>query len=108
MFSVSTYVVSVNTLFFRKHGPWAQAQGPWPKARAWDAGADGIYVFNCFNPRDPIFRELGDPKLLDKLDKKYDVNVGPLDRWLKDGDQFVWHYSIFEFRVAASSTFPPL
>ena len=60
-------------------------------ARAWDAGADGIYVFNCFNPRDPIFRELGDPKLLDQLDKKYDVNVGPLDRWLKDGDQFVGH-----------------
>jgi hypothetical protein len=60
-------------------------------ARAWEAGADGIYIFNCFNPHDPIFRELGDPELLGKLEKEYQVNVGPLDRWLKDGERFVKH-----------------
>ncbi len=60
-------------------------------ARAWKAGADGIYVFNCFNPRDPIYRELGDPKLLKGLDQEYQVNVGRLNHWLKDGSQFIKH-----------------
>ena len=58
-------------------------------ARAWQAGADGIYTFNCFNPRDPIFRELGDPELLKTLDQQYQDHVGPIDRWLKDGRRFV-------------------
>ncbi|MCH2127837.1 MAG: family 10 glycosylhydrolase [Pirellulaceae bacterium] len=60
-------------------------------ARAWKAGADGVYVFNCFNPNERIFHELGDPKVLDKLEKDYEVNVGHLDRWLKDGERFVQH-----------------
>jgi len=30
--------------------------------RAWEAGVNGIYTFNRFNPRDPIFRELGSPE----------------------------------------------
>jgi hypothetical protein len=38
---------------------------------AWDAGADGIYVFNLFNPRARQWRELGDPEMLLKLDKVY-------------------------------------
>jgi hypothetical protein len=31
---------------------------------AWSAGADGVYLFNSFNPKDPIWRELGSPALL--------------------------------------------
>jgi hypothetical protein len=58
-------------------------------ARAWDAGVSGIYVFNCFNPRDPIFRELGDPEILRSLDKRYVPNVGEIDHWLKGGEQLV-------------------
>jgi len=34
---------------------------------AWEAGMDGIYTFNRFNPHDKIFRELGDPELLKSL-----------------------------------------
>ena len=60
-------------------------------SRAWEAGANGIYVFNCFSPNDPIFRELGDPELLQSLDKDYQLNIGRLDHWLKDGSQFVKH-----------------
>lgn len=60
-------------------------------ARAWEAGADGIYVFNCFNPHDPIFRELGDPVLLKTLEKEYQVDVGPIGHWLKDASQFIKH-----------------
>ena len=58
-------------------------------ARVWDAEVSGIYVFNCFNPRDAIFRELGDPEILNRLPKTYVPNVGAIDHWLKDGEQFV-------------------
>ncbi len=36
---------------------------------AWNAGVDGIYMFNFFNPNRPEWRELGDPKTLAGLDK---------------------------------------
>jgi len=42
---------------------------------AWDAGAAGIYIFNVFNPRHPLWRELGDPMALRRMDKFYFVNV---------------------------------
>ena len=38
--------------------------------QAWQAGISGIYTFNRFNPNDPIFRELGDPKLLATLERR--------------------------------------
>jgi hypothetical protein len=57
--------------------------------RAWAAGADGIYVFNYFNPRGPIWRELGDPESLRTRDKLYFVTVrnGFPDRYLAGGSQ---------------------
>lgn len=36
---------------------------------AWRAGADGVYLFNAFNPKDPIWRELGSPALLAAADR---------------------------------------
>lgn len=33
------------------------------------AGVDGIYIFNRFNPKDPLFNELGDIKALEKMDR---------------------------------------
>ena len=38
---------------------------------AWHAGADGIQVFNLFDPRHPFWREAGDPDILSALDKDY-------------------------------------
>ena len=38
---------------------------------AWAAGADGIYLFNFFDPHSPLWRELGDPKALQSLDRNY-------------------------------------
>ncbi|MCC6682447.1 MAG: family 10 glycosylhydrolase [Phycisphaeraceae bacterium] len=35
--------------------------------RAWRGGVDGIYTFNVFRPKNRIFRELGDPALLETL-----------------------------------------
>lgn len=40
-------------------------------AAAWQAGADGVYLFNSFNPNNPIWRELGDMRTLAGLDKDY-------------------------------------
>jgi len=44
------------------------------RARAtnvWDSAADGVYMFNSFNPRNPLWRELGDPEALETMDKVY-------------------------------------
>ncbi|MBT3381837.1 MAG: hypothetical protein HN742_08890 [Lentisphaerae bacterium] len=38
---------------------------------AWQAGVDGIYLFNFFNPTKPQWRELGDPAGLARMDKLY-------------------------------------
>jgi len=58
----------------------------------WNSGADGVYLFNQFNPRHPLWRELGDPPALQKLDKLYFVSPrGSNDakRWLAGGDRFI-------------------
>jgi hypothetical protein len=59
-------------------------------ANAWAAGVDGIYVFNYFNPRGAVFRELGDPRSLGTMDKLYFVTVrdGGPDRFLAKGSQY--------------------
>ncbi len=52
--------------------------------RAWQAGVSGIYTFNRFNPHDPIFRELGDPKLLETRKRTYAFTPGKVSNyWLK-------------------------
>jgi hypothetical protein len=59
-------------------------------AEAWAAGADGIYLFNFFNPKAPMLREIGDPKALETLDKTYFVtvrNYSP-NMYLADGVRF--------------------
>ena len=61
---------------------------------AWKAGVDGIYTFNRFNPQDPIFRELGDPKLLETLERvdqtSYVADIWSRpETWLKDGKRYV-------------------
>jgi hypothetical protein len=38
---------------------------------AWGAGADGVYLFNAFNPLDPIWRELGSPAQLASAGRDY-------------------------------------
>ncbi len=46
---------------------------------AWTAGADGLHLFNHFNPNAQIWREIGDREALLTMDKLYFVNV-------RDGD----------------------
>lgn len=57
---------------------------------AWSLGADGVYMFNAFNPRSPLWRELGEPKTLDGLDKVYVISargVDDLNWWMENGEQ---------------------
>jgi hypothetical protein len=49
-------------------------------ANVWSAGADGVYMFNAFDlkragPKSILWRELGDPKVLAKLDKDYFASI---------------------------------
>lgn len=59
-------------------------------ARVWQSGADGVYLFNFFNPKAPMLSELGDPKLLSRLDKLYFATVrnGNPDNYVPDGKRF--------------------
>jgi len=57
---------------------------------AWQAGVDGIYTFNRFNPHDPIFHELGSPETLEGKPMRCEPNPGSaIEYWLKGGEQFV-------------------
>ena len=62
---------------------------------AWKAGVNGIYTFNRFDPKDLIFRELGDPALLETLPRKeqtaFDENCtwSKPGTWVKDGGRYV-------------------
>jgi hypothetical protein len=61
-------------------------------ALAWRAGIDGIYIFNRFNPSDPLFRTLGSPSTLMKLETEPKPITGEkkaMERWLKGGSAFV-------------------
>jgi Glycosyl hydrolase-like 10 len=42
---------------------------------AWQEGADGIYTFNWYNTYDSSYREMGDLRTLEGLDKNYFVDV---------------------------------
>ena len=60
---------------------------------AWQAGVDGIYTFNCFDPKSPLFRELGSPDSLRKPDgQDWFFRTGPkwyMEKWLKGGSKFL-------------------
>ncbi len=57
---------------------------------AWSAGADGLHVFNNFDPNAVIWREIGDPETLLPLDKLYFVTVRDDDprRFLAKGREY--------------------
>jgi hypothetical protein len=59
---------------------------------AWAAGADGIYMFNFFNPKAALWRELGDPATLASLDRVHCASVrgdGALATWVPNGQRFL-------------------
>ena len=63
------------------------------RARAtnvWHAGADGVYMFNSFNPRSALWRQLGDPRALETLDKVYTTGargVHVINTWMHNGEK---------------------
>lgn len=63
------------------------------RARAmnvWASGADGVYLFNFFNPRSPLWRQLGDPGTLAAMDKVYTTGARDpvaVNRWMRGGEK---------------------
>ncbi|NOY79389.1 MAG: family 10 glycosylhydrolase [Kiritimatiellaeota bacterium] len=57
---------------------------------AWAAGADGVHLFNYFNPNAPLWKELGSPRTLVGLEKLFFVTVrdGNPDSWLLGGSRY--------------------
>ena len=57
-------------------------------ANAWAAGADGLEIFNVFNPQSSIWNELGDAEELELKDKLYFVTPvdGSANSWMADGE----------------------
>jgi hypothetical protein len=59
---------------------------------AWNSGADGIYLFNCFDPHSALWRELGDRRLLESMERCYPagtMSTRQINAWLADGMR--WH-----------------
>ncbi|NQT53559.1 hypothetical protein HQ576_15995, partial [bacterium] len=57
---------------------------------AWQSGADGVYLFNSFNPRSLLWRELGDPATLETLDRVYCVGargVKVANSWMANAEK---------------------
>jgi hypothetical protein len=77
---------------------------------AWRSGVDGIYVFNYFNPRGPVFRELGDPRQLATMDKLYFVTVrdGKPTSYLAESDRYQTLPLLTPLRPAKISVSQPL
>jgi len=66
-------------------------------ANAWAAGADGVYLFTSFNPRSPLWSELGDPGPLRNLDKVYTTGargVTAINSWMENGEKRFLNRSI--------------
>jgi len=42
---------------------------------AWQGGVDGVYLFNAFDPRSPIWRELGESAALATMDRDHFTSV---------------------------------
>jgi hypothetical protein len=59
-------------------------------ANVWASGADGVYLFNSFNPRSSLWRQLGDPKALKTLNKVYTTGVRgtkSINSWMANGEK---------------------
>jgi hypothetical protein len=55
---------------------------------AWNAGADGIYMFNYFNPKSQVWRDLGNPESLLTQDQIYPAGTTATNdckAWLAGG-----------------------
>ncbi len=55
---------------------------------AWKEGVDAVYTFNLFNPQSPVFREIGDPATLARMEKVYTTGARGIrgaDAWLVGG-----------------------
>lgn len=59
-------------------------------ANAWQAGADALHLFNSFNPKSPMWSQLGSPETLRGLDKLFFVAVrdGNPESWLAGGRRY--------------------
>lgn len=79
----------------RMRGEARKARGSLASYRAramnvWASGADGVYLFNFFNPRSPLWRQVGDPKTMAAMDKVYCVGargVRDINRWMANGER---------------------
>ncbi len=66
--------LSENRIGGKHHGESLRSSDEGYRARAmnaWSAGADGIYIFNLFDPKRKMWNETGEPDKLAKLNKIY-------------------------------------
>ena len=67
---------------------------------AWLSGMNGIYTFNCFDPLDELFRQIGDPRVLAGMKVQPRESYGMTNTWkgihylnvrtwLKSGDKYL-------------------
>jgi hypothetical protein len=70
--------------------------------QAWASGVDGIYMFNFFDPKSSLWRELGDPSVAGKLDRTYFLSPrGP-------GSMYVPHQAFMQVPIMNPNNPTPL
>jgi hypothetical protein len=77
-YGVKTYASLDETRVKEKEGARLRSSLEAYRGRAlnvWNAGADGVYLFNFFDPSSSLWRELGDPAVLKGLDRDYFVST---------------------------------
>lgn len=73
------------------HGLRGAVLDPWRSeaAAAWNAGADGVYLFNtAHDPTSPIYRELGCPEALADVAPHVDAGINH-DEFMTRGERYV-------------------
>ncbi len=58
----------------------------------WNAGADGIFMFNYHNAKSPLWREIGSPETIAKKERVYTTGargVRVVNRWMVGGMKFL-------------------
>ncbi len=59
---------------------------------AWSAGADGLFFFNHWEPASRLWHEVGEPEVLERLDKVYTTGARSpkaMGYWLRGGRRFL-------------------
>ena len=113
-YDVPVYPCIDNSAMY-KGGFWGGGRGPdlldlsspeaWRGAamNIWNSAADGVYLFNCFEPASSIWRELGDSATLANKDKIYAIDYLDRNKTLGEAKPSLWSKGFLPITLKTSA-----